>query len=174
MIFYLSGGIEFKKKLGGPWREWLTKELEKIGHEAIDPVKLEASAGYGLPLQEALTNLKLAGELEEVRETVRRALFRKDMLGIQNSHAVVLLYDQSVQRGAGTLAESWEAFREGRPVYLVTEFPLEKIPTWLIGETTAIFDDFGTFLNRVEDHAQVMLDILVAKKAREEALAGIY
>ncbi|KKM13551.1 hypothetical protein LCGC14_1715160, partial [marine sediment metagenome] len=41
MKFYLSGGMEYKKNLGANWREWITEELEKRRHDAINPVKLE-------------------------------------------------------------------------------------------------------------------------------------
>jgi hypothetical protein len=175
-VFYLSGGMEFKKNLGAPWREWLTAQLEKLGHTTVDPVKLEAAVPgkKGDPLQEELVSLKLKGQVDRVREMVRMLLFRKDMYGIQLSDAVIVLYDKSAQLGAGTLSEAWESFREGRPVYLVTDFPLEKIPTWLIGETTSMFNDFEDLLRHVSDSSRVKADMLAARKARDEVLAGIY
>ena len=172
--FYMSGGMEYKKDLGSGWRTWLTKELNSMGYMAIDPIKIELPDDDGSPMQDRLTSLKMEGRLREVRKLVRSSLFRKDMLGIQLSDAIVVLYDKSVQRGAGTLSESWESFREGRPVYLVTEFPLETLPTWLIGETTEIFTDFNQFLKHVADHSNVMKDMLDAEKMRQEFISGIY
>jgi len=172
--FYLSGAMEYKKDLGAKWRDWLTGELEQRRHEAVDPIKLEAPDENGKPIQNRLTELKLAGKLDEVREIVRRSLFRKDMFAIQLSEAIVVLYDASVQKGAGTLSESWESFREGRPVYLVTDFALAEIPTWLIGETTCLFRNFDQFLEYVEDHSNVIRDMMNAQKIRDEILSGIY
>jgi len=174
MKFYLSGGMEYKKNLGMAWRVWLTAELEKLKHDGIDPVKLEAPSTNGKPIQDTLTELKLAGRFDEVRKVVREALIRKDMYGIQLSDALVVLYDDSVRRGAGTISEAWEAFREGKPVYLVTDFPVRSIPTWLIGETTQIFYDFEELLEYVSDHSRVVEDSVKARKARDEVLAGIY
>ena len=174
MKIYLSGGMEFKKSLGIEWREWITAELEKIGHIAIDPTKLELDANLAGPAQTHLTELKLQGKLDEVRSIVRNTLFRKDMWGIQMSDVVLVLYDESVQKGAGTLSESWEAFREGRPVYLVTEFGLEKVPTWLIGETTAMFFNFEDFLAYASDNQQLEKDVANAKQIAKEVLQGIY
>jgi len=174
MKFYLSGGMEYKKNLGKGWREWLTEELQEIRHDAVDPVKMESPDEKGEPIQHNLTELKLQGKLEEVRTIVRRSLFRKDMFGIQIADALVVFYDESVQRGAGTLSESWEAFREGKPVYLVTEFPLDKVPTWLIGETTAVFSDFEDLLVYLKDHSLVIRDIMLAKQTADDVLGGIY
>lgn len=174
MKFYLSGGMEYKNNLGSKWRDWITVQLQEIHHDAIDPVKLESPGENGPPLQTQLTELKLTGRLDDVRAIVRESLFRKDMFGIQLSDAIVVYYDESVQKGAGTLSEAWESFREGRPVYLVTDFPMEKIPTWLIGETTAIFPNFEEFLTYVADHTRVISDVIAAKRIRDEVLAGVY
>ncbi len=174
MKFYLSGGMEYKKNLGMGWREWITIELEKHRHDAINPVKMESPDENGDPIQDQLTALKLEGKLNEVRTIVRHSLFRKDMFGIQLSDAIVVYYDESVQKGAGTLSEAWESFREGKPVYMVTDFSLEKIPTWLIGETTEIFADFDEFLEYVKDHSSIIRDMMNAQKTRDEVLSGVY
>ncbi len=176
MKFYLSGGMEYKKNLGMAWRDWITEELEKVRHDAINPVKLEIceEEDGDVPIQVRLTRLKNEGKLDEVRKVVRRTIFRKDMFGIQLADALIVYYDESVQKGAGTLSEVWEAFREGRPIYLVTDFPLDKIPTWLIGETTALFEDFEELLAYVSDHSYIIRDQMRAQKARDEVLGGIY
>lgn len=174
MKFYLSGGMEYKTNLGSKWRDWITEKLQVLGHGVVDPVKLETIGDDGVPIQKKLTTLKLEGKLDEVRTLTREALFRKDMLGIQISDAIVVYYDESVQKGAGTLSEAWESFREGRPVYVVTEFSLEKVPSWLIGETTAIFSTFDEFLTYVSNPLQLTADRAAAIKIRDEVLAGIY
>jgi len=174
MKFYLSGGMEYKKDLGIGWRDWLTKELEERRHEAVDPVKLELPDEHGKPLQARLTVLKIAGKLDEVRDLCRRSFFRKDIFGIQLAEALVVYYDGAVQKGAGTLSEVWEAFREGKPIYLITDFKVEEIPVWLIAETTAIFSDFELFLGYVDNHSNVIRDMMNAKKVADEVLGGIY
>ncbi len=175
MKFYLSGGMEYKKNLGKEWREWLTEKLEERRHDAINPVRLEfLDDENDEPIQIRLTRMKAEHDLKGVRKTVRKFLFRKDMFAIQLSDAVLALYDEAAQHGSGTQAEAWEAFREGKPLYLITDFPVEKIPTWLIGETTAIFKDFEEFLDYVKDHSAVIRDIMTAQKVRDEVLGGIY
>lgn len=174
MIFYLSGGMEFKANLGMVWREWLTNELGKIGHTTVDPTKLEEDRNLDVPTQTYLTQLKTNGELDKVREITRNTLFRKDMWGIQLSDAMIVLYDVSVQKGAGTLAEAWEGFREGRPMYLVSDFPLAQIPTWLIGESTELFYKFEDFLDYAKDSKRLAQDKEEAKRISHEVLSGLY
>jgi hypothetical protein len=177
MKFYLSGGMEYKKNLGANWREWITEELEKRRHDAINPVKLEVAEEEfenDEPIQVRLTRLKNEGKLDEVRRLVRKVLFRKDMFGIQLADAIIVLYDESTRRGAGTLSEAWEAFREGRPVYLVTDFPMEEVPTWLIGETTQIFSDMEELLEYVSDHSFIIRDQMHAQQVASDVLGGLY
>lgn len=179
MKFYLSGGMEYKKMLGAKWRDWLTQQLEELRHDAINPVKLENAEDTearenGFPLQTHLSTLKSEGKLNDVRKIVRDSLFRKDMWAIQLADAIIVLYDEAAQKGAGTLSEAWEAFREGVPVYLVTEFPIEDVPTWLIGETTQIFADFDELLVYVKDHSFIIRDQMNAKRIAAECLDNIY
>ena len=174
MIFYLSGGMEFKKNLGIGWREWITGELASLSHGVVNPIKLESTCDTREPLQERLTKLKLENKLEELRNLARHSLFRKDIYGIQISDAIVVYYDEAVQKGAGTISEAWESFREGRPVYLVTDFSLKNLPTWLIAETTEVFKDFESFLFYVSSHNRVSSDVVKARKIRDEILGGIY
>ena len=171
---YLSGGMEFKKDLGAGWRTWITEELKELNIDVVDPITIESPYREGVPFQHALTNFKLSGNLDKVRDLVRNNLFRKDMFGIQLSDGILIYYDESVRRGAGTLAETWESFREGKPVYLVSDFPMESIPTWLIGETTAIFDSFEELLIYLKDKDAVNRDMKNALSLKEKIFDGIY
>lgn len=177
MKFYLSGGMEYKKNVGMKWRDWITLELEKIRHDAINPIKLELedeNDDFDGTVQAHLIQLKLDGKIDEVRRLVREILFRKDMFAIQMADATILYYDESVQKGAGTLSEAWESFREGRPIYLVSSFDPKDLPAWLIGETTQIFPDFEKLLEYVSDHSFVIRDQMHAQKIADDILGGIY
>lgn len=170
---YLSGGMEFKKNLGAGWREWISEELKELNIDAIDPVKSEPTDTNATPIQHNLTDLKIQGKLDVVRSIVRDVLFRKDMLAIQLSDGMIVYYDESVRKGAGTLAEAWESFREGKPVYLVSDFPIKEIPTWLIGETTAIFTSFRDLLSYLKNTDTIDKDMKEALRLKAEVFSGI-
>lgn len=170
--FYLSGGMEYKKGLGKGWRENLTEKLVEMGHSVFDPVVEELGDSEAREFDWKIQ--KLAPDLTQYRDMVRRKMFRKDMRGIQLSHAVILLYDESVQRGAGSLAEAWEAFREGRPLYVITQFRREEVPGWLVGESTALFRTANELLDYLASPVQVKQDIKEAKLARDLCLGEVY
>lgn len=172
MRFYLSGGMEYKKGLGKNWRVNLTEKLTEMGHQVFDPVVEELGDTEAREFD--WKERKLASNLDEYRHMVRKKMFRKDMRGIQLSHAVILLYDESVQRGAGSLAEAWEAFREARPLYIITGFRREEIPGWLVGESTAIFRSPAELLEYLENSEQVKQDIKNARSAVEAYLGEVY
>lgn len=172
MLFYLSGGMEHAENLGKGWRDIITRELEEVGHEALDPVKIEEQSQAAMSFDWVAA--KKDTDLAPYKAMVRQCMFRKDMLAIQEADAVILNYDVSVQKGAGTLAEAWEAFREGRPVYLFTEFPLEQVPGWLIAETTEVFKTRKEVVEYVSDPGRVFTDIVQAKLIRDVCLKGVY
>ena len=57
---------------------------------------------------------------------------------------------------------------------MVTDFPMEKVPTWLIGETMRIFPDFDELLEYVSEHSHVIRDQMHAQSIRDEVLGGLY
>jgi hypothetical protein len=176
MKFYLSGGMEYKTNNGTVWRDWITPELEKHHHDAISPTKLElrGEEKRDVPIQVYLSELKTDRKFEDIRQLVRENLFRKDIFAIQMSDAIIVFYDESVQQGAGTQCEAWEAFREGKPIYLVTEFPVEKVPTWLIGETTQLFTSFEELLEYLSEHSHIIRDQMHARQIKNEVFGGLY
>lgn len=172
MRFYLSGGMEYKRGLGKNWRDNLTEKLAELGHTTLDPVKttLADEAASSFYWKEA----KTAEDLAPYRQMIQKHMFAKDMEAIQDAHATILLYDESARLGAGTLAEAWESFREGKPVYMITDFKREEIPGWLIGETTKIFRTSAQVVEYVSNTAQVRQDMKETVIARDQCLEGVY
>jgi hypothetical protein len=60
----------------------------------------------------------------------------------QRSTYVVCLWDEGAAKGAGTKGELTIARFFQKPVYLVTRFPHQAIPGWVLGCTTEIFGSF--------------------------------
>ena len=55
---------------------------------------------------------------------------------------VVVYWDDSAQRGAGTKGELTMAHFFKKPVYMVTAMPPDSIPGWVLGCVSRVFDDF--------------------------------
>jgi hypothetical protein len=58
------------------------------------------------------------------------------------SDYLICYWDEGAMRGAGTKGELTIARFFGKPVYLVTAFPLQEIPGWVLGCTNRIFPSF--------------------------------
>ena len=172
MKFYLSGGMEFQEGLGKDWRVYITEKLAPLGHDVFDPV-VEGHKNPEEPDPFYVREMRHT-DIEKYKDLVRKFIFRKDIIGVQQSDAIVLLYDRSAQLGAGTLSEGWEAFREGKPVYLVTRFDVENIAGWLIAESTEIFPSFSEFIEHIGSAGQLEQDVKQAVIDRDYCLEGVY
>ena len=175
LVAYLAGGMEFKENLGSSWREYVEEGLEKLNYNSFNPINLEGHAcENGEPLQDKVSKLKRRGRLPELRGLVRENFFRKDMEAIKKSDFVILYYDDSVRKGAGSLAEAWETFREGKPLYVMSDIPLKEIPSWLIGESTQIFFTFPKLFSYLDNRQEVLKDMKEAKVTTNLFLSDIY
>ena len=147
IIAYLSGGMEFAENYGADWRseieEWLSTNLH---HGVFNPVKASEvflKSNYpGVDFREMKTD-NLHKHRQIAREIVgldcREIILRSDYL--------ICYYDDSAQRGAGTKGELTIAMVFGKPVYLVTGMEVAKIPSWVLGCTDKIFQDFESLKN---------------------------
>lgn len=141
MLVYLSGSIEFADDGGKAWRRALTPFLrETLGHQVYDPAEDEKK---NLSDEEAVhfRSWKTA-DPERFRRTVRKIIdWDLDLIEKQADY-VVCFWEESASRGAGTQAELTAAYREGIPVYLVTQLPASEISGWILGCAERVFSSF--------------------------------
>jgi hypothetical protein len=141
---YLSGGMEYAPNEGRDWRstlqEWLERELRC---EVFNPnAESEKFLGRVLPGID-FRQLKL-DNLERFREVVQEIVDLDCREIAEKSDYVICYWDRSAAQGAGTKGEITMARYFGKPVYLVTSFPLQEIPGWVLGCTSRVFPDFET------------------------------
>ncbi len=140
MLIYLSGSIEFSGDFGKGWRAEITPVLEGLGYSVYDPAADE---------QKNLTGEEVAhfrewktSDPERFAEAVRKIIHWDLDIVEQQAGAVVCYWDELAGKGAGTQAEVTAAFRHGKPVYLVTTLPRERISGWILGCATRVFGGF--------------------------------
>jgi len=141
---YLSGGMEYAPNEGRDWRstlqEWLERELRC---EVFNPnAESEKFLGRVLPGID-FRQLKLDNP-ERFREVVQEIVDLDCREIAEKSDYVICYWDRSAAQGAGTKGEITMARYFGKPVYLVTSFPLQEIPGWVLGCTSRVFPDFET------------------------------
>lgn len=139
---YLSGGMQHAVDLGSGWREKCSERLKKMKYYPIDISRMdkEYTKRYG-----QLYFLSDKKNHLQYKSNIRRHFIHADIqLVINDSDALIVLYDESVRRGAGTTSEIHEAYRNDIPVFLVSAYENwhHEVPGWMQAETTRIFSNF--------------------------------
>ena len=148
---YLSGGMQHAPDLGAGWRETCGAHLKGLGYYPLDIAELDIAytANHG-----ELYRFTSDEELLQRKSNIRKHFVYTDLqLILNDSDALIVLYDDSVRRGAGTVSECQIAFNEDIPVFLVNTYPhLDDVPGWLQALTTRIFtnfDDLYVYLDKL-------------------------
>jgi hypothetical protein len=143
---YLSGGMNSANQLGKAWRQAESKELKKLGFFPLDITDLDGA--YSAAHTNIFANHQdpAANDLQ-FKSDVRKHFIDADIKLIRNdTDAVLILYDEHVRTGAGSLSECYEAFTLDMPVFLVNDFnDVREVPGWLQAECTKIFPSFNDF-----------------------------
>ncbi len=142
---YLSGGMQFAKDLGGAWREECSKELLNMGYFPLDITELDVAYNKAFCKPEMP---KTSEEIAKYKAEMRRHFIEADLKLIHdNSDFLIVYYDESASRGAGTISEAQYAYLYGIPVFLVGDYQTEDdmlndISGWLLALCTKHFTKF--------------------------------
>ncbi|HEY6192238.1 MAG TPA: hypothetical protein VI215_07930 [Bacteroidota bacterium] len=151
MRAYLSGGMEYAAGEGVHWRRDLQQWLEQsLKHEVFNP-NVESDRFFSahhpgvdfraLKRDDVSLYRQIAGRL--VEQDCREIAERSDY--------VICYWDEGAAKGAGTKGELTIARFFGKPIYLVTSYPLPEIPGWILGcvtRTFGTFDELKKFLSQ--------------------------
>jgi hypothetical protein len=139
---YLSGGMEYAADEGRDWRRdmqgWLEREL---GCTVFNP-NMESEGVLGRETGGVDFRSLKTTDIARYTSIVER-LVTIDCDEISGRTDFVIVYwDESAQRGAGTKGELTIAHHFKKPVYMVTAMPPDAIPGWVLGCVTIRFSDF--------------------------------
>ena len=152
---YLSGAMEHASDgtLGAGWRAKLSQALTKMGYQPLDITAMDVAyqAEYGDLFN--VDKLYYGEELQR-KSNIRKHFISADLKLLENdTDAMVILYDEGVQKGAGSLSECQHAYNLGIPIFLVNGLGegMDGLPGWLVALTTKIFDNFDWLLLYLDD-----------------------
>ncbi len=150
MRAYLSGGMEYAENEGVNWRKELQEWVEhQLGHSVFNP-NVESNRFFSSNYPGVDFRGLKTSNIDTYQEIVRR-LVEVDCREIaERSDYVICYWDDGAARGAGTKGELTMARFFGKPVYLVTSFPMHQIPGWVLGcitRTFGTFDELKSFLS---------------------------
>ncbi len=144
---YLSGGMQFAQNLGAGWRLEVAAKLKEMTYFPIDITELDVAYNdlHGKPI------LPEPGEEpESYKANMRKHFIDTDLKLIrENSDALIVYYDESARRGAGTVSEAQYAFNLNIPIFLVTNHKTMEefysdVSGWLIALSTKHFISFDS------------------------------
>jgi len=143
MQVYLSGGIEYANNFGKDWRKdlssWLTSTLH---HKVFDPT-YESLVFFRKNFPNFKREQLKSLSFNEIRNIISKLIDFEISTIINDIDYVICLWDESCALGAGTQGEITVAKYFKKPVYLVTKIDKIKIPSWVIGCSQEIFNDFN-------------------------------
>lgn len=153
--FYLSGGMQFANDLGGDWRIKTSKALKEMKYFPLDITSLDKAydVAHGKPHFPNIAQGTL-----RFKADMRRNFIETDLRLIDdNSDALIVFYDESARRGAGTVSECQHAYNTKIPIFLVYEADsmhdvAKQVSAWLIALTTKIFlsfEDLYAYLDKI-------------------------
>lgn len=146
---YLSGGMQFAENLGAGWREKTSTALKSLGYYPLDICELDRAyaKAHGELLYE-VTEISRAVDVSnelQAKSNIRKHFIHADLdLISRDSDALIVLYDESARRGAGTISECQHAYNEGIPIFLVSYYEdwSTEVPGWLQALATRSFKSF--------------------------------
>jgi hypothetical protein len=145
---YLSGGMQFcppDDLLGAKWRTDCSTRLKKMGYFPIDIAELDDA--YQAQHSDIMADVRFnAVENEYLRKASIRLHFIDTDLKLitADSDALIVLYDESARRGAGTISECQVAFNNDVPIFVMSAWEdwQNEVPAWLHALSTKLFTKF--------------------------------
>jgi len=153
---YLSGGMQFAEDLGAGWRYATSNHLRDMGYYPLDITELDVA--YTEQYGELYRSFGSDPEHHlQMKSNIRKHFVFTDLeLIINDSDAMIVLYDESARLGAGTISECQIAFNHDLPIFIVTPYEdwFKEVPGWLQALSTKIFTNFQDlyeYLDRLPD-----------------------
>ena len=145
---YLSGGMEHASNLGAGWRTETSKELRSMGYLPLDITELDKR--YQRQFGD-IYHSNMDSDGSEMSTLQRKANIRKHFIHAdlelitKDSDALIVYYDESVRKGAGTIIECQIAYSNDIPIFIVSKWNdvNKEIPGWLLALSTKVFTYFG-------------------------------
>ena len=139
---YLSGGMEFAKGEGIDWRMEMDGWIRENLHHTVYNPNVESVAFLSKKLPGGRFRELKNENIEKYVDVVRNLIDMDSREIAERTDYVICYWDESAQRGAGTMGEVTMARFTGKPVYMVTSMKLQDIPGWVLGCTQKVFSSF--------------------------------
>ncbi len=148
ILIYLAGGMEHAEN-GSSWRFLATDYIEGLGFKAWNPY-LEEKKIFKTDIQKFIKSHDKAKDYNKFNEVMRKIVTTDLGVIARDVDMVLVKYDPSVLKGAGTHAEISLATYLNIPVHAwVEDLDVTDIPLWSIGCFTTISSSLSKAINKI-------------------------
>ncbi len=150
---YLSGGMQFAKDEGSEWRKEVSIWLKELQYYPLDICALDSA--YADKYGHFLRGITTDDSYLQRKSNIRKHFIATDLnLIVHHTDAIIVLYDDSVRLGAGTISECQVAYSNDIPVFIVSAYQdwEKEVPGWLQALSTKIFtnlDDLQEYMKNL-------------------------
>lgn len=140
---YLSGSMEFAPdgQYGKLWRQECSKKLKEMGYYPLDITALDIA--YTEQHGDIFRGVDTTNPLQRKMHIRKHFVYTDLQLIEKDSDALVVLLDDGVRKGAGTISECQFAYLKDIPIFVVNNLPEgTRISGWFFALATRIFDSF--------------------------------
>ncbi len=142
MNVYLSGGMEYADGEGIHWRREIQEWLESNLHHRVFNPNVESDRFFHQHYPDLDFRKLKFQDMTRYTDIIQRLVDIDCREIAHHSDYVICYWDEGAARGAGTKGELTMAKFFGKPVYLVTSYPLHDLPGWVLGCVTKTFRSF--------------------------------
>jgi len=151
---YLAGPIGVVIEKGAmEWRQNIGGSLSRMGIEVLNP--MGETGGDRLGKNRAKLKIWMEnGEVDKVRAFVKNIVIPPDLKMVEKCDFITLYVpEDNGYEICGTYGEATLQFYLKKPLLVVTDRSLKpiKLPAWLIGCSTKIFQSWAEYLEYIKD-----------------------
>jgi len=146
---YLSGAMEYAPDGGEKWRKSISVRLkQELGHEVFNP---NEKSNKILSLEEK-SNYKewKENDVEKFKIFIHKVMDHDLGFLTTKTDYVVVYWDEYASLGGGTQGEITVAYQNQIPVFLLTNMPVTRISSWILGCAEKIFFDENSLISELK------------------------
>ena len=144
-------------KHGAGWRTETSEELRSMGYLPLDITALDKKyqKEYGDVYHSNMDSDGSVLSTLQRKANIRKHFIHADLeLITKDSDALIVYYDESVRKGAGTISECQVAYNNDIPIFVISKWNDvdTEIPGWLLALSTKVFtyfDDLYTYMQEL-------------------------
>ena len=149
-IAYLSGAMEYAPDGGEKWRKNISERIkQELGHEVFNPNE-ESNKLLSSEEKSNFRNWKENDE-EKFKRLIHKVIDHDLGFLTNKTDYVVVYWDDYASLGGGTQGEITVAYQNKIPVFLLTNMPVTRISSWILGCSEKIFFDENSLISELKN-----------------------